>query len=217
MVGDVAEDEKPTPPPVNKPTVLALAPGHRGSTGSPAPGPPPPRGGANGARHSTGGSPAPTVGSPGSGVVVPPPPRKPGSTPPPPSSNLTPASSPAPSHRDESSVLSLSQITPVPGLDTQEPGLEGTPESAILTDDDLAHFPDELCEHARMHVKKRLLQALVDVRSLDSQVYNSLVWMLNNDITNVIDETFTVVSTSTGPTLSSLSSQTYTMAHHGTP
>ena len=95
-------------------------------------------------------------------------------------------------------ALSPSPLAPGPGLDAQGPGLE---ETSILTDDDLAHFPDELCGHARLHVKKRLLQALVDVRSLDSQLYNSLVWMLNNDITNVIDETFTVVSTSTGHTL----------------
>ena len=72
------------------------------------------------------------------------------------------------------------------------------PITPLLTDDDLADFPDELCAHARLHVKKRLLQALVDVRTLDAQLYKSLVWMLNNDITNVIDETFTVVSTSTG-------------------
>jgi hypothetical protein len=67
-----------------------------------------------------------------------------------------------------------------------------------LTDDDLAEFPDELTPHARQRVRKHLLQALVDVRSLDAQLYKSLLWMVNHDITGVIEETFTVVSTATG-------------------
>ena len=44
----------------------------------------------------------------------------------------------------------------------------------------------------RKHVTKLILQALIDVRSLDSILYKSLLWMINNDITNVIDETFSV-------------------------
>ena len=61
-----------------------------------------------------------------------------------------------------------------------------------LTDDDLADFSDELCAHARQNVSLLLLQALVDVRTLDPILYGSLLWMLNNDITDVIDETFSV-------------------------
>lgn len=61
-----------------------------------------------------------------------------------------------------------------------------------LTDDDLADFPDELCSHARVNVSVLLLQALMDVRTLDQILYSSLLWMLNNDITDVIDETFSV-------------------------
>ena len=62
----------------------------------------------------------------------------------------------------------------------------------ILTEDDLADFPDEIIPTSRKHVTKLLLQALIDVRSLDSILYKSLLWMINNDITNVIDETFSV-------------------------
>ena len=125
---------------------------------------------------------------------------------PPPQRRLTPTHPP---HLTGGVITSLSEKNPSaqgtgarsmpPSINTP-PTTEVPPPPTILTDDDLADFPDELCEHARRHVKKRLLQALVDVRTLDAQLYKSLVWMLNNDITNVIDEMFTVVSTSTGPT-----------------
>lgn len=61
-----------------------------------------------------------------------------------------------------------------------------------LSDDDLADFPDEIVLGARKYVSKFLLQSLLDVRTLDSILYKSLLWMINNDITDVIDETFSV-------------------------
>ena len=73
-----------------------------------------------------------------------------------------------------------------------EKSLEKMGLGNILTEDDLADFPDEIIPSSRKHVTKLLLQALIDVRSLDSILYKSLLWMINNDITNVIDETFSV-------------------------
>ena len=61
-----------------------------------------------------------------------------------------------------------------------------------ITEDDLSSFPDDIILNARKFVTKLLLQALIDVKSLDSILYKSLLWMINNDITDVIDETFSV-------------------------
>ena len=118
------------------------------------------------------GGPSPTPKPYGSPGVVPPPSRKPAAP-------LSPA---APPKRSEPAAAAASVAD----------------EPPRLTDDDLADFPGELSDKARLSVRKRLLQALVDVRSLDGQLYKSLLWMVNNDITNVIDETFSVVSASTG-------------------
>jgi hypothetical protein len=121
--------------------------------------------------------------------VVPPPARKPAPAPAPapPSPAVPSPAAPAKSNAPASSSAAAAPAA--------------TDEPPRLTDDDLADFPDELSDKARLCVKKRLLQALVDVRSLDGQLYKSLLWMVNNDITNVIDETFSVVSASTGETV----------------
>lgn len=133
-----------------------------------------------------GPSAAKPYGSPG---VIPPPPRKPG---PPINGKTTPVPVTSEKPGDASPATSTTSSASTSASE---------PAPAQLTEDDLADFPDELCEHARKLVKKRLLQALVDVRSLDSQLYKSLLWMVNNDITHVIDETFSVLSTSTGETV----------------
>jgi hypothetical protein len=145
-----------------------------GSKGSPVKGPPK-------------GGPSPTPKPYGSPGVVPPPARKPAPAPAPPSPAVPSPAAPAKSNAPASSSAAAAPAA--------------TDEPPRLTDDDLADFPDELSDKARLCVKKRLLQALVDVRSLDGQLYKSLLWMVNNDITNVIDETFSVVSASTGETV----------------
>lgn len=72
------------------------------------------------------------------------------------------------------------------------PSSDDKPDTSgyLLSEDDLADFPDEIVDIARRFVGKPLIQALVDVRCLDPILYkviNFVFVFTLNDILNAIN------------------------------